>query len=119
MIPQTKIDQAAGDYRDGLLKEKNRTTGQFVGIPPTHKEIEAMVIGYADGMTAGVRFAESEMGQIAQEFAEWCVINGWQRSLTRPDFVWFKPGSMIFGTSAEGSNSSDLYAKFDQERSAK
>ena len=62
MIPQTKIDQAAGDYRDGLLKEKNRTTGQFVGIPPTHKEIEAMVIGYADGMTAGVRFAESKMG---------------------------------------------------------
>jgi len=110
MIPQTKIDQAAGDYRDGLLKEKNRTTGQFVGIPPTHKEIEAMVIGYADGMTAGVRFAEAEMKQEAQDFAEWCARNDWKLNEVRNEW---------FNTEGIGSNctTSDLYTKFDEERS--
>jgi len=57
MIPQKKIEQAA--------KEINPYT------PGLHRT------AFNEGFTAGVRFAESEIGQIAQEFAEWCGSNGW------------------------------------------
>jgi len=52
MIPQEKIQQ-----------EINRTN------PCTRGE----KLAYANGFRIGVQFAETELKQIALEFAEWCV----------------------------------------------
>ena len=112
MIPQEKIEQAVGEYRDGLLKEKNRTTGQFVGMPLTHKQIESQVEGYAVGMAAGVRFAEGEIGQTAQEFAEWINNNRWYAILSDSGSIW------RCGT-AEALTTTELFSKFEEERITK
>jgi len=60
MISQTKIEQAE--------KEKNF----FRKTSPAFN-------GHQSGFTHGVRFAESEIGQIAQEFAE--LIYTWESKL--------------------------------------
>lgn len=108
MIPQERIEQAAGAYYDELLKEKNRTTGQFVGVPLTHKEIGSQVTGYIEGMTAGVRFAESEMKPIAIEFAEWTSENNFERMI----------GLWHHESETRSYTTSELFDKFLNERSA-
>ncbi len=63
MIDQKKIEQAAQKYADN----NKQLPRDFYG---------AEIVCKVD-FQAGVRFAESEMGKIAQEFAEWCGSNGW------------------------------------------
>jgi len=94
MIPQTKIEQAE--------KEKNF----FRKTSPAFN-------GHQSGFTHGVRFAESEMGHIAQEFAKEIT------NLKNTVFFWdedynewrgFKDGKLIKYKDA------DLFAKFMEER---
>jgi len=100
MIPQKKIDQAAKDVN-------------FETRLPS-------ITAFNTAFTAGVRFAESEMGQIAQEFAEWCAKNAYssyesnQINWTIPEGKWcIADQSNVI---PEFSTTSDLFAKFMAER---
>jgi len=90
MIPQTKIEQAAKESNNGVAE----VMSQFLNA------------AFEDG----VRFAESEIGQIAQEFAEWCSKNEWKHDEVMNK--WFNMESMSFGW----YTTSDLFAKFMEER---
>ena len=88
MIPQEKIEQAenvANDYKHW-------------------EESEA----FKDGFYSGVRFAEAEMKQQAQEFAEWINNNRWYAILEDSGLRWRDGGSQAYTTS-------ELYAKFEAE----
>ena len=88
MIPQEKIEQAenvANDYKHW-------------------EESEA----FKDGFYSGVRFAEEELKQRAQQFAEWVEINCSAVSGRLWEFI--KDQNSELFTSAE------LYAKFEEER---
>jgi len=87
MIPQTKIEQAAKESNNGVAE----VMSQFLNA------------AFEDG----VRFAESEMGQIAQEFAEWCAKNDWHYN--KSENYWCK----VFHTDY---TTPDLFAKFMAER---
>ena len=91
MIPQEKIEQAenvANDYKHW-------------------EESEA----FKDGFYSGVRFAEAEMKQRAQDFAEWCSLNGWELQGIGKwmNVMDFKIPADTRYTTAE------LYAKFEAE----
>ena len=89
MIPKEKIEQAANDTN-----------------PFTYEKSDPK-IAYRIGFRSGVRFAEEEMKQRAQEFAEWVEINCSAVSGRLWEFIK-DPNSELF-TSAE------LYAKFEAE----
>lgn len=120
MIPKEKtIEQSmiqSCKYRDSLLKEKNRTTGQFVGIPLTHNQIESQATGFLTGFESGVSFAETELQTIAIEFAEWCCKNEYAIVQTDIDkWEWWKwDGSVV----TELFSTTTLFVKFLSERTA-
>ena len=71
MIPKSKIEEAARSF--GSL------VGAGVGI------IECANCAY-DGFYAGVSFAEKELENLAIEFAEWLVGEGWVQAETYNTF---------------------------------
>lgn len=66
MIPKEKIEHAANE-------RSNNMVNQAVNIT-----VERLKKYAREDFTAGAHFAEGEMKQIAQEFAEWCSLNGWE-----------------------------------------
>ena len=90
MIPQEKIEQAAVSH---------------------HKQmdyVQADLTLTIQDFTAGVRFAEEEMKQQAQEFAEWINNNRWYAILEDSGLRWRDGGSQAYTTA-------ELYAKFEAE----
>lgn len=70
---------------------------------------------YANGLNDGVSFAEDELQNLAQEFAEWCGTEGWVQDGCAD--IWkcvldHKISSFVRCTT------SNLYAKFEAERNA-
>ena len=90
MIPQEKIEQAAVSH---------------------HKQMDYVQFDLTltiQDFTAGVRFAEEEMKQQAQEFAEWINNNRWYAILEDSGLRWRDGGYQAYTTS-------ELYAKFEEE----
>jgi len=115
MIPQEKIKQAAGKYRDNLLKEAKRT----MGMPKTFSQINAMAEGFADGYNhALIDYQNIAVENLAIEFLEWKEENNWKRTLRRDSFSWYKEGDPTLLTPFESATAPELFAKFMAERGA-
>ncbi len=97
MIPQEKIEQAANKYSKAADCDADCT-----------KE-ELQFFAMAD-FKAGVSFAETELKQIALEFAEWCG-----ESYIRLHFVWTGKYSDQRDKS-KWVETSELFDKFMAER---
>ena len=97
MIPQEKIEQAEKEYAVSIWGEVNST--QFINAFSTQSKTD---------FTAGVRFAEEELKQRAQQFVEWINNNRWYAILEDSGLRWRDGGSQAYTTS-------ELYAKFEAE----
>lgn len=96
MIPQERIEQAAKEHADTQCK---------MGYDCSLDDFLEYAV---QDFTAGVRFAESELKQIAIEFAEWTSENNFERMI----------GLWHHESETRSYTTSELFDKFLNERSA-
>ena len=99
MIPQEKIEQAEKEYAVSIWGEVNST--QFINAFSTQSKTD---------FTAGVRFAEEELKQRAQQFAEWIDKSVYYISDTT--VLWV---SVLGRVKHMQLTTAELYAKFEAE----